>query len=145
MARNKKQKRGKGSVGLNKKESLDFFSKNRKKTGVIETQSGLQYSIIDEGKGEQPTVDCEVTVNQRILLLDGTVIKDTYKTGEMDTFPLIEGIEGLKEGIPLMKLGARYKFFIPPDLAWGKRGAGNKIGPYATLIFDIRLESFTRG
>ncbi len=140
MARNKTQKRGKGSVGLNKKLSADFFAKNRNKPGVIETDSGLQYSVIDEGDGESPTIDSEITVNQRILLLDGTVIKDTYKTGEMDTFPLNEGIEGLQEGILLMKYGARYKFFVPPDLAWGKRGAGNKIGPYATLIFDIRLE-----
>ncbi len=142
MARNKTQKRGKGSVGLNKKLSADFFIKNRKKSGVIETNSGLQYSVIDEGKGESPTVESEITINQRILLLDGTVIKDTYKTGEMDTFPLQEGIEGLQEGISLMKRGARYKFFVQPDLAWGRRGAGDKIGPYATLIFDIRLESF---
>ena len=139
MGRNKTQKRGKGSVGANKKLSADFFAKNRKKPGIIETSTGLQYSIIDEGEGKRPTVDSEITVNQRILLIDGTIIKDTYKTGELDTFCLNEGIEGLKEGIPLMKCGARYKFFVPPDLAWGKRGAGNKIGPYATLIFDIRL------
>jgi FKBP-type peptidyl-prolyl cis-trans isomerase len=142
MGRNKKQKRGKGSAGLNRKESLDFFVKNRSKPGVIETGSGLQYLIIDEGAGESPALKHEIAVNQRIMLLDGTVIKDTYKTGELDRFPLREGIEGLREGISLMKLGARYKFFVPPDLGWGKRGAGDKIGPYATLIFDIRLESF---
>ncbi len=68
------------------------------------------------------------------------MIKDTYRTGDLDTFDLSEGIEGLKEGIPLMKQGGRYKFFVPPELACGKRGAGSKIGPYATLIFDIRLE-----
>lgn len=137
--RKKDKKRGKGSVGLNKKASSEFLDKNRKKKGIIETSSGLQYQIIEEGDGRQPDQDSEITVNQRILLIDGTVIKDTYRTGELDTFDLFEGIEGLKEGIPLMKEGARYKFFVPPELAWGKRGAGSKIGPYATLIFDIRL------
>jgi len=142
MARNKekKQKKGKGSVGLNRKASAEFLDKNRKKEGVVETSTGLQYQVIEEGDGRQPNHDSEITVNQRILLIDGTVIKDTYRTGELDSFDLGEGIEGLKEGIPLMKEGGRCKFFVPPELAWGKRGAGSKIGPYTTLIFDIRLE-----
>ena len=125
---------------MNRKASAEFLDKNRKKEGVIETSTGLQYTVIEKGNGNHPDIESVITVHQRILLIDGTVIKDTYRTGELDSFDLSEGIEGLKEGIPLMKEGSRYKFFVPPDLAWGKRGAGSKIGPYATLIFDIRLE-----
>lgn len=143
MARKKEKKRGKGSVGLNRKAGTEFLDKNRKKFEVIETSSGLQYSVIEESKGKQPEIENEITVHQRILLIDGTVIKDTYRSGEPDTFDLNEGIEGLKEGILLMNEGARYKFFISPELAWGKRGAGEKIGPYSTLIFDIRLQNIT--
>ncbi len=79
-------------------------------------------------------------MNQRILLVDGTVIKDTYHGATTDTFSLEEAISGLKEGLQLMKEGGKTRFVVPPDLAWGNRGAGSKIGPNAALIFDIRLE-----
>lgn len=134
------KKKGKGSSGFNRKQSEDFFQKNKNKQGIIETDSGLQYLIRDKGTGEQPRSDSTVTVNQRITLIDGTVIGDTYKNNEPDTFLLSEAIEGLKEGLPMMNIGSKFRFFVPSDLAWGKRGAGDKIGPYATLIFDIKLE-----
>lgn len=134
------KKRGRGSAGQNRAESEAFLKKNRQKPDVIETASGLQYSIKEPGTGTQPDEWSTVEVNQRILLTDGTVIKDTYHGTETDTFTLEEAIPGLKEGLPLMKEGGKFRFVIPPDLAWGKRGAGDKIGPYATLIFDIRLE-----
>ena len=121
-------------------ETETFLKKNRLKEAVIETDSGLQYTIVKEGEGASPTGWSTVEVNQRILLVDGTVIKDTFRTPDTDRFSMEEAIAGLKEGLPLMKEGARYRFFVPPDLAWGKRGAGDKIGAYATLIFDIRLE-----
>lgn len=121
-------------------ETEVFLKKNRLKADVIETESGLQYSIVNQGEGASPTEWSTVEVNQRILLVDGTVIKDTFRTPDTDRFSMEEAISGLKEGLPLMKEGARFRFFIPPDLAWGKRGAGDKIGAYATLIFDIRLE-----
>lgn len=142
MARqqHKSKKNSKGSFGLNRKQTEDFLSKNKKREGVIETQTGLQYLIRDEAQGPKPSLFNTVTVNQRITLIDGSVIADTYRQNEPETFCLTEAIDGLKEGIPLMSVGARYRFFIPPDLAWGKRGAGDKIGPYATLIFDIKLE-----
>jgi FKBP-type peptidyl-prolyl cis-trans isomerase FkpA len=121
-------------------ETEAFLKKNRLKDDVIETESGLQYTVVNQGEGASPTEWSTVEVNQRILLVDGTVIKDTFRTPDTDRFSMAEAIAGLKEGLPLMKEGARYRFFVPPDLAWGKRGAGDKIGAYATLIFDIRLE-----
>jgi FKBP-type peptidyl-prolyl cis-trans isomerase FkpA len=121
-------------------ETESFLKKNRLKEDVTETESGLQYTVVNQGEGASPTEWSTVEVNQRILLVDGTVIKDTFRTPDTDRFSMEEAIAGLKEGLPLMKEGARYRFFVPPDLAWGKRGAGDKIGAYATLIFDIRLE-----
>jgi FKBP-type peptidyl-prolyl cis-trans isomerase FkpA len=107
---------------------------------VVETPSGLQYTIKDPGIGKSPDEWSTVEVNQRILLADGTVIKDTYHGTETDTFTMEEAIDGLKEGLALMKEGGKFRFVVPSDLAWGKRGAGDRIGPYAVLIFDIRLE-----
>lgn len=121
-------------------ETESFLKKNRLKEGVIETESGLQYTVVNQGEGASPSEWSTVEVNQRILLVDGTVIKDTFRTPAADRFSIEESIAGLKEGLLLMKEGARYRFFVPPDLAWGKRGAGDKIGAYATLIFDLRLE-----
>ena len=121
-------------------ETEDFLKNNRLNAGVIETASGLQYTIVNPGGGTSPTEWSTVEVNQRILLVDGTVIKDTFRTPDNDRFTMAEAIAGLKEGLPLMKEGDRFRFVVPPDLAWGKRGAGDKIGPYAALIFDIRLE-----
>ena len=135
-----RKKRGRGTVGDNRAETEEFLKKNRMKEGVVETASGLQYMILEPGEGASPTEWSTVEVNQRILLVDGTVIKDTFRTPDHDRFTMQEAIAGLKEGLPLMKVGGRFRFVVPPDLAWGKRGAGDKIGPYAALIFDIRLE-----
>lgn len=138
--KNKGQKRGRGGAGQNRAETEAFLKKNRQKPNVIETASGLQYTVREEGTGKSPDEWSTVEVNQRILQVDGTVIKDTYHSVETDRFTIEEAIAGLKEGLPLMKEGGKTRFVVPPDLAWGKRGAGNKIGPNATLIFDIRLE-----
>ena len=135
-----KKRRGSGTAGDIRAESEEFLKKNRTKDGVIETASGLQYTVIDPGEGPSPTEWSTVEVNQRILLVDGTVIKDTFRTPDKDRFTMQEAIPGLQEGLPLMKEGGRFRFVVPTDLAWGKRGAGTKIGPYAALVFDIRLE-----
>jgi FKBP-type peptidyl-prolyl cis-trans isomerase len=137
------KKSGRGGAGQNRAETDAFLKKNRQKPDVVETSSGLQYTVREEGTGKSPDEWSTVEVNQRILLVDGTVIKDTYHGIETDTFTLEEAIPGLKEGLPLMKEGGKTRFVVPPDLAWGKRGAGSKIGPNATLIFDIRLEKVT--
>lgn len=136
----KSQSSGKKQLRDRSAETESFLKRNRLKEDVIETESGLQYTVVNQGEGASPTEWSTVEVNQRILLVDGTVIKDTFRTPDTDRFTMEEAIAGLKEGLPLMKEGARYRFFVPPDLAWGKRGAGDKIGAYATLIFDIRLE-----
>ena len=143
MARKKYNNTNRGSAGQNRAESEAFLKKNSSRPDVLKTASGLQYTIKDPGTGKSPDEWSTVEVNQRILLVDGTVIKNTYHSTETDIFTMEEAIDGLKEGLALMKEGGKFLFVVPPDLAWGKRGAGSKIGPYAALIFDIRLEKVT--
>jgi len=132
-------KLNKGSKGQNRKGSEAFLDKYANKADVLHSESGLLYKIIDAGQGPSPQLLSEVVVHQRILNFDGSVIADTYKTGIADRFSVKEAIAGLQEGLMLMHLGARYEFVVPPELAWGKRGVGNKIGPNAVLQFDVRL------
>ena len=140
MGRKKYKTKTKGSAGQNRAESEAFLKKNRSKPDVVETPSGLQYTIKEPGTGKSPDEWSTVEINQRILLVDGTVIKNTYDGIQTDIFTMAEAIDGLKEGLALMKEGGKFRFVVPSDLAWGKRGSGFKIGPYAALIFDIRLE-----
>jgi FKBP-type peptidyl-prolyl cis-trans isomerase len=132
----------KGSAGNNRKTGEDFLEKNRNKEGVYETGSGLQYSIIEKTEDEHPGEDSYVTIHQRALLLNGTILIDTYRENAPDEVLVKELIEGLQEGISMMGKGSRYKFWVPAELAWGKKGTGNKIPPYAVLQFDIRLIDF---
>jgi len=120
----------------------DFLEKNRSKTGLKETESGLQYMVIEEGEGDYPDSDANIVVHQRCQLISGTIIEDTYRKNETSEVNLSELIEGYQEGIQLMNKGARFKFFIPWELAWGKSGSGSKIPPYSMLIFDVRLIDF---
>ena len=138
--RDKRSSGSRGSVGLNKKRGEEYLEKNRRRPEVAVTDSGLQYEVIREGTGKQPCIDTRVTVDQRILLVEGTVIGDTYKSGVSDTLLVSEGVEGYSEALLMMKEGARYKISVPWELAWGKKGTpSGKIGPYATLIFDLSL------
>jgi FKBP-type peptidyl-prolyl cis-trans isomerase len=140
VARNKPKKTSKGSSGFNKKNTEDFIEKYSNKPDVKLHDSGLTYRVIEEGEGAQPTYLNTVVVHQRISLADGSVIADTYKKGGFtEEFSLEEAIEGLQLGLPLMTINSRYEFVIPPDLAWGKKGNGSKIGPNAVMIMDIRL------
>lgn len=139
MARGNKKGKGKGSAGYNRKNSDEFLERNRHKPDVYVTDSGLQYMIIDQQDNQKPDDHNYVLVHQRITLIDGSVIDDTYKNNEPVEFALDEAIPGYREGLKMMSLGSRYRFFIPPDLAWGKRGAGVKIGPNSVLIIDARL------
>ena len=139
MADKGKKAKQKGTPGFNRKNSRLFLAKNRSKPGVAETSSGLQYLIRDETNGIHPTITDTVVVHQRIFLIDGTPIDDTYKKDEPAVFAMAEAIAGYQEGLLMMGIGSRFRFFIPHELAWGKRGAGSKIGPYATLIIDARL------
>ena len=142
MAGREKRGKSRGSTGNNRKAGNDFLDKNGKKEDIITTESGLQYKILEEGNGDFPFDDCNVIVHQRCTLLSGKVIEDTYKKNEPDEVPINELIEGYREGLLLMRKGGKSRFFIPPELGWGKKGTGNKIPPNAVLIFDVRLVDF---
>lgn len=139
MGRREKKSRNKGSAGNNRKLGEDFLLQNEQKEGVIETNSGLQYSIVEEKDGAQPGMFDVVKIHQRALLLDGKILEDTYRQNRPDEVKIDELIEGLQEGLQMMSVGSRYKFWVPADLAWGRKGTGNKIPPNAVLSFDIRL------
>lgn len=139
MGRRDKKQRSKGSVGNNRKTGEGFLSQNLQKDGVFETDSGLQYSIVEEIQGTKPGMFDLVKIHQRALLLDGKILEDTYRKNRADEVKIDELIEGLQEGLQMMSLGSRYKFWVPAELAWGRKGTGNKIPPNALLSFDIRL------
>jgi FKBP-type peptidyl-prolyl cis-trans isomerase FklB len=112
-----------------------FLDENAKKAGVKTTASGLQYKVVSEGTGKQPTVNDTVTVNYRGTLVDGTEFDSSYKRGEPATFPVTGVIAGWTEALQLMKEGAKYQLFIPPNLAYADRGPlANRL-----LIFDVEL------
>jgi len=123
----------------NRKAGLEFLAANSKKEGVHTTTSGLQYKILREGDGPTPKATDTVKVNYKGTLLDGTVFDSSYDRGEPISFPLNGVIKGWTEGLQLTKVGGKIRLFIPPELAYGKRGAGGKIGPNQTLIFDVEL------
>ncbi|MBN2711505.1 MAG: FKBP-type peptidyl-prolyl cis-trans isomerase [Planctomycetes bacterium] len=128
-----------GSAGQNRKKGEDYLTKNAAKPGVVTTESGLQYMVVEEGNGLTPLSSSRVKVHQRIHLVGGTELDDTYKTGEPARFSIKEAIEGYAEGLMLMKVGSRYKLTIPPELAWGKKGVGSRIGPNSVLLIDAML------
>ncbi len=135
----KHKKLNKGSAGQNRKAGEAFLSKYRSKPQVQDTGSGLLYQILDTGSGLPPALTDTVVTHQRVLNTEGVVIEDSYQTGMADRFKVKDAIPGLQEGLQLMEEGARYEFAIPSELAWGKRGVGNKIGPNAVLVIDVRL------
>ncbi len=116
-----------------------FLAENSKKDGVIVLPSGLQYTVLREGTGRKPTATDRVKCHYEGTLTDGTVFDSSYRRGEPATFPLNGVIAGWTEGVQLMGEGAKYRFFIPYQLAYGERGAGQNIPPYAALIFDVEL------
>ncbi|MGD8176924.1 FKBP-type peptidyl-prolyl cis-trans isomerase [Marinimicrobium sp. ARAG 43.8] len=134
-----KKSQNKGSQGQNRKSGDRFLEKFRQKPGVVETDSGLLYREIEPGNNLKPTESDTVVVNQRIQLVNGKVIADTYQEGMPDTFTMKEAIPGIREGLQHVGEGGRYEFVVPPELAWGRKGVGRKIGPNAVLVFDIRL------
>ncbi len=142
MAKREKRNKSRGSAGNNRKMGEDFLDKNRRKEGVRETESGLQYLVLEEGEGSCPDANAIITVHQSCQLVNGTTIEDTYRENETLEVKMEELIEGYREGIQLMNKGARYKFFIPWELVWGKNGTGSKIPPYSMLTFDVRLNDF---
>lgn len=123
----------------NKKAGEEFLAANKTKDGVKALPSGLQYKVLAEGKGAQPKLTDQVTVNYKGTLIDGTEFDSSYKRGEPATFPVSEVIKAWTEVLPLMKTGAKWQLFVPAELAYGERGAGKDIPPNATLIFEVEL------
>ena len=114
-------------------------AENAKKEGVKTTASGLQYQVLRDGNGKQPKATDQVECHYEGTLIDGTKFDSSYDRGQTATFPLNQVIAGWTEGLQLMHEGAKYRFFIPYQLAYGERGAGASIPPYAALIFDVEL------
>ena len=117
----------------------EFLEENAKNDSVVQTQSGLQYMVLQEGTGAKPGPTDEVTVHYTGKLLDGTVFDSSVERGEPATFPLDKVIPGWTEGLQLMSEGSKYRLFIPSELAYGSKGAGDNILPNSTLIFDVEL------
>ncbi len=120
-------------------EGEAFLAENKKQPGVVTTASGLQYTVLQEGTGRQPKASDTVRCHYEGRLLDGTVFDSSYRRGVPADFGLRQVISGWTEGVQLMKEGAKYRFFIPYNLAYGEHGAGADIPPYAALVFDVEL------
>ena len=123
------KKLNKGSSGQNRKASEQYMDKFRQKPGVQETDSGLLYREVEPGQGLTPTMDDKVVVNQRIQLVNGKVIGDTYQEGMPDTFWMKEAIAGIQEGLQLMQEGARYEFVVPRSWPGARRVWATRSGP----------------
>lgn len=123
----------------NIKEGKVFLAENKTKEGVVTTASGLQYKVIKEGDGPVPSENDRVKVHYSGTLLDGTEFDSSYKRNEPAVFPLKNVIPGWTEALQLMKVGSKYKLFIPSELAYKERAVGQVIGPNATLVFEVEL------
>lgn len=138
--RDEERKAEKSAAGeAARKAGEEFLAANARKEGVAVLPSGLQYTVLREGTGRSPKASDSVRCHYEGRLIDGTVFDSSIKRGEPATFPLRGVIKGWTEGLQLMKEGAKFRFFIPYDLAYGENGAGSAIPPYAALIFDVEL------
>ncbi|GAA6183916.1 MULTISPECIES: FKBP-type peptidyl-prolyl cis-trans isomerase [Alteromonadaceae] len=122
----------------NIEKGKQWLAENAKKENVTETESGLQYEVLISSEGDSPSAEDTVQVHYRGTLLDGTEFDSSYSRGEPATFPLNRVISGWTEGVQLMTVGSKYKFYIPSELAYGERATG-KITPNSTLIFEVEL------
>ena len=133
------QRKGEERLKNVKAEGEACLADNAKKEGIVTLPSGLQYQVLQEGNGKSPKATDQVKCHYEGTLINGKVFDSSYRRGEPATFPLNGVIAGWTEGLQLMKEGAKYRFFIPFNLAYGTRGAGQDIPPYAALIFDVEL------
>ena len=125
--------------GENKAAGEAFLAENAKKEGVVTTESGLQYKVIKEGKGEVPTATSTVKVNYKGTLIDGTEFDSSYKRNEPTTFRANQVIKGWTEALTMMPVGSKWELYIPQELAYGSRETGGQIKPFSTLIFEVEL------
>jgi FKBP-type peptidyl-prolyl cis-trans isomerase FklB len=116
-----------------------FLAENGKRPSVKTTASGLQYEVMKDGAGDMPKATDKVTTHYHGTLLDGTVFDSSVQRGQPIDFPVNGVIQGWQEALQLMKLGSKWKLFVPYNLAYGEKGAGGSIGPYSTLIFEVEL------
>ncbi len=134
------QNKAKGQAGAdNKLAGAAFLAENGRKKGVTTTASGLQYEVINSGDGPSPTISSKVKTHYHGTLINGEVFDSSVERGEPISFPVNGVIKGWTEALQLMKVGDKWRLFIPSDLAYGTRGAGGKIGPNAALIFEVEL------
>ncbi len=139
--RNKQTEKRKIVGDKNKEEGTKFLAENRTKPGVFTLESGLQCKVLKEGTGPMPTTNDTVVVNYRGTLIDGTEFDSSYTRGQPAEFGVTRVVPGWTEALQRMKVGSKWQIFIPPGLAYGDRGAGEKIGPNATLTFEMELLS----
>jgi FKBP-type peptidyl-prolyl cis-trans isomerase FklB len=126
----------------NLKAGQDFLATNKQRAEVTELPSGLQYEVLTEGTGAKPQAHNELTCHYHGTLIDGTVFDSSVQRGRPAAFPLNMVIKGWTEGLQLMPTGSKWRFFIPPHLAYGDRQVSAQIGPNCTLVFDVELISF---
>ena len=135
----KVQEKQNNAMASEKEKGAKLLAENKKQPGVIETPSGLQYKVVKMGDGPKPTATDKVKVHYHGTLIDGTVFDSSVERGEPITFPLNGVIRGWTEGVQLMPVGSKFIFYIPSELAYGDRGAGQIIKGGATLIFEVEL------
>jgi len=126
-------------AAANLKAGEEFLEANKQKPGIVSLPSGLQYEIITEGTGAKPVATNKVTCHYHGTLIDGTVFDSSVKRGQPATFPLNQVIKGWTEGVQLMPLGSKWRFFLPANLAYGDRQVGTHIGPNSALVFEVEL------
>jgi FKBP-type peptidyl-prolyl cis-trans isomerase FklB len=139
--RQAQQAKAQEAGSANRKEGDAFLAANKSKEGITTLPSGLQYKILTQGNGPKPTATDTVTCNYRGTLISGKEFDSSYKRGQPASFPVSGVIKGWTEALQLMPVGSKWQLFIPPDLAYGSRGAGADIGPDETLIFEVELLS----
>jgi FKBP-type peptidyl-prolyl cis-trans isomerase FklB len=133
------------AAGKNQAAGEAFLAENATKEGVVVTESGLQYKVLEAGEGDSPGAADVATVHYKGTLIDGTQFDSSYDRGQPASFPVGGVIPGWTEALLLMKPGAKWQLVIPSALAYGERGAGQDIGPNATLLFDVELISVEKG
>jgi FKBP-type peptidyl-prolyl cis-trans isomerase FklB len=142
--RQKQQEKAQAAGATNKKDGDEFLAANKTKPGVVTLPSGLQYKVLTQGTGAKPAATDSVVCNYRGTLINGKEFDSSYKGGKPLTFPVDGVIKGWTEALQLMPVGSKWQLFIPPDLAYGERGAGADIGPDTTLIFEVELLSIEK-
>lgn len=123
----------------NQRRADEYLAENARRSGVRTLDSGLQYREIMEGDGQRPSLQDRVRVHMRVSKIDGAELFSTYQTGETITLTLDDTMPGMQEALPMMREGGEWRLFVPPELAYGARGDGRRIGPNEALIFDLKL------